>query len=77
MALTVHAVDGLISRLLQQQHISATQRKGDVKQSRPDSGEHVSISSQARQITVDKSVSRLESSFLQLYSPRKTQGPQR
>jgi len=77
MALTVHAVDGLISRLLQQQHISATQRKGNVKQSRSDSGEYVSISSQARQITVDKSVSKLESSLLQLYSPRKTQSPQR
>jgi len=48
-----------------------------VKQSQPDSGEYVSISSQARQITVDKSVSKLESSLLQLYSPRKTQSPQR
>jgi len=70
MALTVHAADGLINRLLQQQHISATQRRGDTKQGKVDPGEHVNISGQARQIAVGRPAPNLASDLLQLYSPR-------
>jgi len=69
MAINVQAVDGLINRLLQQ-NTSSVSRRENVQQERPDSGERVNISQQAKHVIADQSVSKLESHLLQLYTPR-------
>jgi len=68
MALTVHPVDSLIGRLLQQ-HGSTSRHKDDVQQRTIVSGEQVNISQQARDASVDQFGSKLESHLLHLYSP--------
>jgi len=67
MALSVHSVDGLISRLLHQQN-SALQHKnvGQHRASNPE--EKVDISQQARETAADQSATKMESHLLQLYN---------
>ena len=68
MAISVHPVDGLINRLLQQ-NSSSVSRRGSVQQpARPDSADRVEISTQAKQGVAEQPASKLESQLLQLYS---------
>jgi len=69
MALTVHPVDGLINRLLQQ-HNGTSRHKGIAQQRPVVSGERVDISQEARQASIEQSDSKLESHLLHLYNPR-------
>jgi len=69
MAISVHPVDGLINRLLQQ-HSSSASRRENVQSTPPASADRVNISQQAKQGVVEPSPSKLESQLLQLYTPR-------
>jgi len=71
MSISVHPVDGLINRLLQQ-HSSSVGRRENVQRGQLGSGDRVNISRQATDVAADQSVSKLESQLLQLYSPKRS-----
>ena len=71
MSISVHPVDGLINRLLEQHSSSsAVRHSGKAQQHTPSNApEKVNISEHAKHVVADQSVSKLESHLLQLYSP--------
>ncbi len=71
VALTVHPTDGFINRLLQQSTRSAPQQLAE-KSGNLGGKDQVSISSEARQASSEKSLdTRMESQLLQMYNRNK------
>jgi len=70
MSISVHPVDGLINRLLEQHSSSAVKHSVKAQQTHSNAAEKINISEHAKHVVADQSVSKLESHLLQLYSPR-------
>jgi len=70
MSISVHPVDGLINRLLQQHSSSSVKHSEKAPQAHSNAAERVNISQHAKHVVADQTVSKLESHLLQLYSPR-------